>query len=90
MDKTEVAVGGFIVSGGQFYGRFLACKATFDHVSQSIDCGINGQLDQPVPLGRDDSIAAALDYIFANEVSAIAFGGEQHLGCGPSAFMTGR
>ena len=79
MDKAEVAVGGFVVPGCQPSSVFELVEAAFDHVAQGIDRGIDGQLDQPVALGRDHRSAAALLHIFANEVSIVAFVGEQHL-----------
>ena len=83
MDEAEVAVSSFVVAGCKSPGVFELVEAAFDHVAQGIDGGIDRQLHQPVPLGRDDSDAAALFHIFANEVSVIAFVGEQHLGCWP-------
>ena len=80
MDEGEVAIGGFVVAGCQSSGIFQFVETTLDHVAQGINGGIDGQLDQPVALGRDHGGAAALLHIFANEVSIIAFVGEQHLG----------
>ena len=81
MDEAEIAVGGFIIAGGQPSGIFQFVEAAFDHVTQGIDCRIDGQLDQPVPLCRDHGCAAAPLHIFANEVSIIAFVAKQHRGC---------
>ena len=53
MDEAEIAVGGFVLSGGQSAGVFELVKASFDHVTQGIDVGIDRQLDEPVALGRD-------------------------------------
>ena len=53
MDEAERAVGGFVVSGGQPSGVFELVEASFDHVAQGVDVGIDRQLDQPVTLGRD-------------------------------------
>ena len=53
MDEAEIAVGGFVVSGGQPSGVLELVKASFDHVAQDVDVGINRQLDEPVALGRD-------------------------------------
>ena len=83
MDEAEVAVGGFIVTGSQPSGIFELVEAAFDHVAQGVDGGIDGQLDQPVALGRDHGGAATPLHIFANEVSIIALVGEQHFGCWP-------
>lgn len=80
MDEAEIAVGGFIVTGCQPSGIFELVETALDHVSKGVDGGINGQLDQPVALGRDHRGAAALFHIFANEVSIIALVGNQHLG----------
>lgn len=83
MDEAEVAVGGFIVSGCQPSSILELVEAAFDHVAQRIDCGIDGQLDQAVSLGRDHRGATAPLHIFANEVSIIALVGKQHLGRWP-------
>ena len=83
MDEAEVAVGGLVVTGRQPSGVLELVEAALDHVAQRIDRGIDGQLDQSVPLGRDHRGAAAAFHIFANEVSIIAFVGQQHLGCWP-------
>lgn len=90
MDEAEVAVSGVLVAGCKFLGVFELVEAAVDDVAQGIDGGIDRQLDQPVPLGRDDRDAATLLHIFPHEVSALTFAGEQHLGAGPSAFMIGR
>ena len=50
MDEGEVVVGGFVVAGCQPSGILELVEAAFDHVAQGIDCGIEGQLDQPVAL----------------------------------------
>lgn len=83
MDKAEVAVGGFIVSGCQPSGILELVEAALDHVAQSVDGGIDGELDQAVPLGRDHRDTAAPLHIFANEVSVITLIGEQHPGGWP-------
>ena len=83
MDEAEIAGSGFVVSGCQSAGVLELVEAAFDHVAQGIDGGIDGKLDQPVPLGWDHRDAAAPFHIFANEVSVIAFVGQQHLGCWP-------
>ena len=83
MDEAEIAGGGFIVTGCQPSGVLELVEASFDHVAQGIDGGIDGQLDEPVALGRDHRDAAALLHVFANEVSVIALVGQQHLGCWP-------
>jgi hypothetical protein len=49
VDEAELAVGGFVVTGCQPSGILELVEAAFDHVAQGIDCGIDGQLDQPVP-----------------------------------------
>jgi hypothetical protein len=81
--EAEVAVGGFVVSGCQPSGILELVEAAFDHVAQGIDGGVDGKLDEPVALGRDHRRAAAPLHIFANEVSIIAFVGQQHLGRRP-------
>jgi hypothetical protein len=73
----------FVVSGCQPSSIFELVEAALDHVTQGVDCGIDGKLDQPVSFGRDHRGAAALLHIFANEVRVIALVGEQHLGCWP-------
>ena len=78
MDEAEVAVGGFVVAGCQPSGILEFIKAALDHVAQGVDGGIDGQLDEPVPLGRDHRGAATPLHIFANEVSVIALVCEQH------------
>ena len=83
MDEAEVAVGGTIIAGCQPSGIFELVGAAFDHVAQGIDGGIDGQLDQPISLGRDHRGAAARFHIFTNEVSIITFVGEQYFGCRP-------
>ena len=83
MYEAEVAVGGFVVSGGQSAGIFELVEAALDHIAQRVDGGIDRQLNEPVAFGRDHSEAAAPFHIFANEVSIIAFIGEQHLWCWP-------
>lgn len=81
MDEAEVAIGGFVVACRQPAGVLEFVEAAFDHVAQGIDGGVDRELDQPVPLGWDHRGAAAPLHIFANEVSIIAFIGEQNLGC---------
>ena len=83
MDEAEVAVSGFVVSRCQPSGIFELVEAALDHVAQGVDCGIDGQLDQAVALGRDHRDAATPFHVFANEVSIIAFVGKQHLGRWP-------
>ena len=83
MDEAEIAVGGLIVSGCQPSGVLQLVKATLDHVAQGVDGGIDGQLDEPVALGRDHRDTTATFHIFANEVSIIAFIGQQHFGRWP-------
>ena len=83
MDEAKAAVSGFVIAGGKSRGVFKPFEPAFDNVAQVIDGGINRQLDQPVPLGRDDSDAATLLYIFAHKVSVLTFAGEQHLGRWP-------
>lgn len=83
MDEAEIAVGGFVVAGSQSPGIFEFVEAAFDHVAQSIDCGIDGKLDQPVSFGRDHRDAAALFHVVANEVSVIALVSEEHSGRWP-------
>ena len=83
MDEAEIAVGGFVVACCQPAGILELVEAAFDHVAQGIDGVIDGKLDQPVPLGRDNGDAATLFHIFANEVSVIAFVRQQHLGRWP-------
>jgi hypothetical protein len=83
VDEAKVAVGGFIVSGCEAAGIFKLVEAAFDPVAQSVDCGIDGKLDQSVPLGWNHRDTAALFHIFTNEVSVIAFVGEEDLGLWP-------
>lgn len=61
----------------------------FDHAAQSIDYGIDGQLDQPVPLCREHGDAGVPFHIFANEIGTIGLVGRA-LGAGPSVSMTGK
>ena len=42
MDEAEVAVGGFVVSGRQPAGILEFVEASFDHVAQGVDSGIDG------------------------------------------------
>jgi hypothetical protein len=83
VDEAKIAVGGFIISCCQPPGIFELVEAAFDHVAQGVDGGIDGELDKSVPLGRDHGDTAALFHIFTNEVSIIAFVGQQHFGCWP-------
>ena len=83
MDEADVAVGGFVISCRETPGVLELVEAALDHIAQGIDCGIDGQLDQAVPLGRDHRNTAAPSHVFANEVSIIAFVGKQHLGRWP-------
>ena len=83
MDEAEIAISGFLVAGGQSSGILELVEAALDHISQGVDCGIDGQLYQPVPLGREHGDAATLFHVFANEVSIIAFVGQQHFGSWP-------
>lgn len=83
MDEAEVAIGGFVVTGCQPSSIFELVEAAFDHVAQGIDCGIDGQLDRPVPLCRDHGGAAAPLHIFSDEVSIIALVGKQYFGRWP-------
>ena len=81
MDEAEIAVCGFIIAGRQPAGVLELVEAALDHVAQSVDGSIDGQLDEPVALGRDHRDTAAPLHIFANEVSVIALVGKQHFGC---------
>jgi hypothetical protein len=83
VDEAEVAVCGFILAGCQSASALEFVEAAFDHVAQGVDGGIDGQLDQPIALGRDHRDTAAPFHILANEVSIIALVGQQHLGCWP-------
>lgn len=58
MDEAEIAIGCFVVSGGQPSGVLELVKALFDHVAQGVDVGIDRQLDESVAFGRDHSSAA--------------------------------
>ncbi len=70
MDEAEIAVGGFVVSGGEAAGVFELVEASLDHVAQSIDGGNDGKLDEPVALGRDHRDAAAFCSIRADSVQS--------------------
>ena len=74
MDEAEIAVCGFVVSGGEPSSIFELVEAALDHVPQGIDCGIDGELDQAVTLGRDHRGAAALLHVFANDQCANRLG----------------
>lgn len=80
MDEAKVAVSGFVIAAGTSRSVFEPVEPESDNVAQGRDGGTDRLLDQPVPLGRDDSDAATLLHIFAHEVSVITFAGEQHLG----------
>lgn len=71
------------MAGGKSLSIFELVAAAFDDAAQGIDRGVDRPLDQPFPPGRDESNSAVVFQIFANEVSIIAFVGEQHLGCWP-------
>jgi len=79
VDEAEIAIGGFVVSGGQSARIFELVKAAFDHIAQRVDRGIDRQLNEPVSFGGDHCGAAAPFHIFANEVGIIAFVSKQHL-----------
>lgn len=72
MYEAEIAVGGFIVAGCQSTGVFQFVEAAFDHVPQGVDCDIDGQLDQPIPLGGYHRDTAAFVHILTNEVGIVA------------------
>jgi len=80
MDEAEIAVGGFVISGCEAPGIFELVEATFDHVAQGVDRGIDGQLDQAVALGRDHRKSAAVFHVLANEISIISLVAEQNFG----------
>lgn len=88
--EAKVAVVGFVLSGCQSVAVFELVEAWFDHVVQGIDIWIDGQMDQPVSLGRDHCDANVLFHSFANEVSIIAAVGQHHFGRGPAVFIIGR
>ena len=83
MDEAKVAVTGVVIAAGKSRGVFEPVEPAFDNVAHGIDGSTDRLLEQPVPLGRDDSDAATLLHIFAHEVSVITFAGEQHLGRWP-------
>ena len=53
MDEAEIAVGGFVISGSEPPGVLELVEAALDHVSQGVDGGIDRDLDEAVPLGRE-------------------------------------
>ena len=90
MDETEIAIGGFVVSGCEASSVFELVEAAFDHVAQGVDRGIDGQLDQAVPLGGDHCHTAAGFHVLTNEISIITFVAEQHFWCWPVGVHDGQ
>ncbi len=83
MDAAEVAVGGLVVSGCKAPGVSQLIEAALGHIGQRVDCGIDGQLDQAVPLGRDHRHAASVFHALTNEISVVRLVPEQHFGRRP-------
>lgn len=79
MDEAEVAIGGFIITGGQSARIFEFVETAFDHIAQRVDRGIDRKLDAPVAFGWDHREAAASPPIFTDEGGIIASVGKQHL-----------
>lgn len=71
MDEADIAVGGFVVSGGQPSGVLELVKASFDHVARGADVGIDRQLDKPVAFGRDHRSAATHSIISTTCVESL-------------------
>jgi hypothetical protein len=63
MDEAEAAVGSLLVSGCKAPGVSQLVEAARGHIGQCVDRGIDGQLDQAVPLGRDYRRAATVFHV---------------------------
>ena len=81
MDEAEIAVGGFVISGSEPPGVLELVEAALDHVPQGVDGGIDRDLNEAVPLGRDHRKAAAPHHVEPNEISIVALVGQEHFGC---------
>ena len=81
MDEAEIAVGGFVISGGETPGVLELVEATLDHVAQGVDVGIDRELHEAVAPCRDHREAPAPFHILPNEISVIALVGQEHFGC---------
>lgn len=53
-DEAEIAVGGFVVAGGQTAPVFQLVEAALDLIAQCVDVVVDGELDLAVPPHRDD------------------------------------
>lgn len=76
MNEAEVAIGGFIISGGEVRGIFELAEAPFNHVAQGINGRIDGQLDLAIALCRYRCRSTTSFHIFTNKVSILAFVGK--------------
>jgi hypothetical protein len=83
MDEAEVAAGGLLVSGCKATGVFQLVEAALCHNGQRVNCGIEGELDQAVPLGLDYRHAATVFHALINEINVGALSLSSALGAGP-------
>ena len=81
MDEARVTVGGLVITCREAASVFEFVKAALDDVAQCVDCAIDWNLNKPVFLRWDHSKSAAALHVIANEISVIAFVGQQHFGC---------
>lgn len=83
MQEARVAVGGFIISGGDAARVFQLVEATLDAVSQSVDELIDSDLHLASAAHRNDGDAAFGFHVVANAIGVIALVGDQHFGFRP-------
>ena len=81
MDEAAVAAGSLVISCREATSIFEFVEAAFDDVAQCVGCAIDWNLNKPVFLGWDHGKSATLSHVIANEISVIAFVGQQHFGC---------
>jgi len=80
MDEARVTVGGLVITCREAASVFEFIDAALDDVAQCVDCAIDWNLNKPVFLRWDHGKSTAASHVIANEISVIAFVGQQHFG----------
>ena len=80
MDEAGVAARSLVISRCEAASVFEFVEAALDDVAQRVYGTIDWNLNEPVSLRRDHGKSTAPSHIIANEISVIAFVGQQHFG----------
>lgn len=80
MNESEVACGGFVVSGSQASRVLELVEAALDAVSEGVDVAVDRDLDLSSATHRDDGDPAIRRGPLTDAVGVVALVGEKNLG----------